>query len=66
MARSTCFRYQLPDGVQQEINIGNSYAIEIHFRFPDGQKLITLNGFGAAELVPPEVAKDFLHWLAEI
>jgi hypothetical protein len=66
MTRSTTYRYQLADGQKGEISIGDSYCIEIHFRFPDGAKLITLQSFGAPQLVPPEIAKDFLHWLAEI
>lgn len=66
MARSTTFRYQTDTGESTLIDLSDYHTISIHFRFPDGAKLISLSGFSGSVAIPPEIAKDFLHWLAEI
>jgi hypothetical protein len=66
MAKSSSFRYQLPDGATELIDISDFHSISIYFRFPDGAKLIALEGFDGNYTVPLNETKNFLHWLAEI
>jgi hypothetical protein len=66
MARSSIFKFQLTDGTIEEIDISVFHSISIFFRFPDGAKIIALESFDGNYTIPPEKAKDFLHWLAEI
>jgi hypothetical protein len=66
MARSSSFRYQLPGGAIQLVDVSEFHSISIYFRFPDGAKIIALEGFDGNHTIPETETKNFLHWLAEI
>ena len=65
MARSSSFRYQLPDGASELVDISEFHSISIYFRFPDGAKIIALEGFDGKHSITETETKNILHCLAD-
>jgi hypothetical protein len=65
MSRKIIFQYQTLSGELKKIELERCWGIRIHFRFPDGAKLIEIEGLDKKKLIPPEVADEFLRWLSQ-